>query len=63
MLTIDLTSPLNRNLDLSQLEDIEIIMDTTGIALAGQRTLVEAEAAALQAEAAALQAAAAPTQQ
>ena len=56
VLTIDLTSPLNRNLDLSQLEDIEIIMDTTGIALAGQRTLVEAEAAALQTEAA-------PTQQ
>jgi hypothetical protein len=56
VLTIDLTSPLNRNLDLSQLEDIEIIMDTTGIALGGQRALVEAEAAALQAEAA-------PTQQ
>jgi hypothetical protein len=36
-LRLDRTSPQNRYLDLSQLEDIEILMDTTGIALPGQK--------------------------
>jgi hypothetical protein len=30
---IDLTTPNNENLDITQLEDLEILMDTTGIAL------------------------------
>lgn len=34
-LRIDLTSPFNDELDLSQLEDLEILLDSTGIALPG----------------------------
>jgi hypothetical protein len=32
-LRIDLNTPTNRNLDISQIEDIEILIDTTGISL------------------------------
>lgn len=47
---IDLTSPRNVNLDLSQIEDIEIIMDTTGIARPGLEQQVLVDAAKLQGE-------------
>lgn len=48
-LRIDLRSPFNNKLDLSQLEDIEINLDTTGIALASNLQAAQADAAALQA--------------
>lgn len=48
VLKIDLTSPRNVNLDLSQIEDIEIIMDTTGIARSGMEQQAQVEAAQLQ---------------
>ena len=47
-LRIDLKSPFNSSLDLTQLEDIEIEMDTTGIALANQAEAAEVDAARLQ---------------
>ncbi|MCB0186387.1 MAG: hypothetical protein KDE31_19100, partial [Caldilineaceae bacterium] len=49
-LRIDLRSPFNSKLDLRQLEDIEINMDTTGIALAGNLQAAHADAAQLQAD-------------
>jgi hypothetical protein len=47
---IDLRSPFNASLDLSQLEDIELQLDTTGIALANRVQAAEVDAAQLQAE-------------
>lgn len=47
---IDLRSPFNASLDLSQLEDIELLLDTTGIALANRVQAAEVDAAQLQAE-------------
>ena len=47
---IDPRSPLNRNLDLAQLEDIEIQMDSTGIALPNRRQAAEENSNALIAE-------------
>ncbi|MEM7533266.1 MAG: hypothetical protein AAF639_13880 [Chloroflexota bacterium] len=46
-LRIDPTSPLNRDLDLTQLEDIEIQMDSTGIARPTRRQAAKAESQAL----------------
>ena len=48
-LRIDLNSPFNADLDFSQLEDIEINMDTTGIALANNLQAAQIDAAQLQA--------------
>jgi hypothetical protein len=48
-LRIDLRSPFNNRLDLSQLEDIEINMDTTGIALSANLQAAQLDAARLQA--------------
>jgi hypothetical protein len=48
-LRIDLRSPFNNRLDLSQLEDIEINMDTTGIALANNVEAAQLDAERLQA--------------
>lgn len=48
-LRIDLRSPFNNKLDLSQLEDIEINMDTTGIALANNLQAAAHDAEQLQA--------------
>jgi hypothetical protein len=49
VLRIDLSSPFNKKLDITQLEDIEINMDTTGIALANNVQAAEVDAANLQA--------------
>jgi hypothetical protein len=49
VLRIDLRSPLNNKLDVAQVEDIEINMDTTGIALANQVQAAQVDAANLQA--------------
>ncbi len=49
VLRIDLRSPFNRKLDITQLEDIEINMDTTGIALASNLQAAQADATQLQA--------------
>jgi hypothetical protein len=49
VLRIDLRSPFNNKLDIRQLEDIEINMDTTGIALANNVQAAQADAAQLQA--------------
>jgi hypothetical protein len=46
---IDLTSPFNAMLDITQLEDIEIQMDTTGIALPALQEAAHLDAARLQA--------------
>jgi hypothetical protein len=48
-LRVDLRSPFNSKLDISQLEDIEINMDTTGIALANNIQAAQVDAANLQA--------------
>ena len=48
-LRIDLRSPFNNKLDLSQLEDIEINLDTTGVALAANLQAAQADAQRLQA--------------
>ncbi|MEZ4681029.1 MAG: hypothetical protein R2932_43135 [Caldilineaceae bacterium] len=48
-LRIDLRSPFNNKLDISQLEDFEINMDTTGIALPNNIQAAQADAAVLQA--------------
>lgn len=48
-LRIDLRSPFNNKLDLTQLEDIEINMDTTGIALANNAQAAQVDAERLQA--------------
>jgi hypothetical protein len=48
-LRIDLRSPFNDDLDLSQLEDIEINMDTTGVALSNNLQAAQVDAAQLQA--------------
>lgn len=48
-LRIDLRSPFNSKLDIAQLEDIEINMDTTGIALATNLPAAQADADRLQA--------------
>ena len=48
-LRIDLLSPANNKLDLTQLEDIEINMDTTGIALTNQAQAAQQDAERLQA--------------
>lgn len=48
-LRIDLRSPFNNKLDISQLEDIEINMDTTGIALANNAQAAQQDAERLQA--------------
>ncbi|HMN29057.1 MAG TPA: hypothetical protein PKE45_12975, partial [Caldilineaceae bacterium] len=48
-LRIDLKSPFNAGLDLTQVEDIEINMDTTGIALANQLQAAGEDAQRLQA--------------
>jgi hypothetical protein len=48
-LRIDLRSPFNNKLDLSQLEDIEINMDTIGIALASDLQAAQLDATRLQA--------------
>lgn len=48
-LRIDLRSPFNNKLDISQLEDIEINMDTTGIALANNLQTAQLDATRLQA--------------
>jgi len=48
-LRIDLRSPFNNKLDISQLEDIEINMDTTGIALASNLQAAQQDATQLQA--------------
>ncbi|MCB0183212.1 MAG: hypothetical protein KDE31_03055, partial [Caldilineaceae bacterium] len=48
-LRIDLRSPFNSKLDISQLEDIEINMDTTGIALANNIQAAQADSEQLQA--------------
>lgn len=48
-LRIDLRSPFNNKLDLTQLEDIEINMDTTGIALAKSAEAAQLDAQRLQA--------------
>lgn len=48
-LRIDLRSPFNSKLDISQLEDIEINMDTTGVALANNVQAAQADAERLQA--------------
>jgi hypothetical protein len=47
-LRIDLRSPFNDKLDLSQLEDIEINMDTTGVALSANLQAAQLDAAQLQ---------------
>lgn len=47
-LRFDLRSPFNSKLDISQLEDIEINMDTTGIALAKNALAAQADAERLQ---------------
>ena len=47
-LRIDLHSPFNNKLDIGQLEDIEINMDTTGIALANNLQAAHADATRLQ---------------
>lgn len=49
VLRIDLRSPFNGKLDINQLEDIEINMDTTGIALANNVQAAQVDAANLQA--------------
>jgi len=49
-LRIDLTSPFNADLDFTQLEDIEIDMDTTGIALPAFREAAQRDAERLQIE-------------
>lgn len=49
VLRIDLRSPFNNKLEISQLEDIEINMDTTGIALASNLQAAQADAVQLQA--------------
>lgn len=48
-LRIDLRSPFNSKLDLSQLEDLEINMDTTGIALANSVEAAHIDTERLQA--------------
>jgi len=48
-LRIDLRSPFNSKLDLKQLEDFEINMDTTGVALSNNLQAAQADAAQLQA--------------
>lgn len=50
VLRIDLRSPFNNKLDITQVEDIEINMDTIGIALANSAQAAEVDAARLQAE-------------
>ena len=50
VLRIDLRSPFNNKLDITQVEDIEINMDTIGIALANNAQAAEVDAARLQAE-------------
>ena len=49
VIRIDLKSPFNSKLDIQQLEDIEINMDTTGIALASNVEAAQTDAASLQA--------------
>ena len=49
-LRFDLTSPFNAELDYTQLEDIEINMDTTGIALPAAKEAAQHDAQRLQAE-------------
>ena len=46
---IDLKSPFNNKLDTRQIEDIEINMDTIGIALANNAQAAQVDAANLQA--------------
>ncbi|MFN8445751.1 MAG: hypothetical protein U0175_33485 [Caldilineaceae bacterium] len=48
VIRIDLKSPFNSKLDIRQLEDIEINMDTTGIALASNVEAAQVDAANLQ---------------
>ncbi|MCX6047963.1 MAG: hypothetical protein NT075_22920 [Chloroflexi bacterium] len=48
-LRIDLRSPFNNKLDIGQLEDIEINMDTTGIALVNNSQAAQLDARRLQA--------------
>ncbi|MEZ4864235.1 MAG: hypothetical protein R3C14_23180 [Caldilineaceae bacterium] len=48
-LRIDLRSPFNSKLDINQLEDLEINMDTTGIALANNIQAAQADSEQLQA--------------
>jgi hypothetical protein len=50
VLRIDLNSSFNADLDLSQIEDIEILMDSTGIALPTRRQQAQLDALRLQAE-------------
>lgn len=47
-LRIDLNSPFNNKLQLDQLEDIEVNMDTTGIALASRVQAAQADSLRLQ---------------
>ncbi|MCP4541744.1 MAG: hypothetical protein GY832_31820 [Chloroflexi bacterium] len=49
-LTIDLTDAFNQDLDISYIEDIEIIMDTIGYALPGRRMAAQMDALKLRAE-------------
>jgi hypothetical protein len=49
VIRIDLRSPFNSKLDISQVEDLEINMDTIGIALANNVTAAAADAATYQA--------------
>jgi hypothetical protein len=49
-LRIDLNSPFNAELDLTELEDIEILMDTTAIAIPQLQLQAEEEAEQLQRE-------------
>ena len=48
MLRINLDSPFNATLDVRQLEDVELNIDTTGVALANQAAAAQADAARLQ---------------
>ena len=49
-LRIDPSSPFNAELDITQIEDIEILMDTTGIAIPGRAKEAQADALRLQVE-------------
>ncbi len=49
-LRIDPGSPFNAELDITQIEDIEILMDTTGIAVPGRAKEAQMDALRLQAE-------------
>ncbi len=49
VIRIDLKSPFNNKLDMRQIEDIEINMDTIGIALANNAAAAQVDAANLQA--------------